>query len=171
MALALIALVAVIAPLLLVPGVIRQVAGRLVVEIDHVAEVDGRPRHRLVLAELPVGGVQVGKVEVAERRDFAGKRRRVVQRRRDELVEVDVLDVERLAHMGAAGSQQPGDLLLVARAVELGFQFVRRGRHLTERQGGAEDLDEERFHPLPSICLRYLRPSQAEPPQARHRPW
>jgi hypothetical protein len=35
--------------------VVRQVRDRLVVEIDDVAEIDGRPRNRLVLAELPVG--------------------------------------------------------------------------------------------------------------------
>ena len=48
--------------------------------------------------------------------------------------------------MGAAGLQQPGDLLLVAGAVELEFHRVRRCSHLTQRQRGGEDFDEERFH-------------------------
>ena len=90
--------------------------------------------------------MQVGKIDAAERLDLAGKRFRVVQCGGDQLVEVDVLDVEGLAHMGAAGLQQPGDLLLVTGAVELGFHRVRRGRDLTERQGGRKNLDEEGFH-------------------------
>ena len=125
---------------------VREVGGRLVVEIDHLAEVDRGLGDLLVLAELPVGDVQVGKIDAAERLDLAGKRFRVVQCGGDQLVEVDVLDVEGLAHMGAAGLQQPGDLLLVAGAVELGFHRVRRGRDLTERQGGRKNLDEEGFH-------------------------
>ena len=48
-------------------------------------------------------------------------RLRIVERGGDQLVEIDVLDVEGLAHMGAAGLQQPGDLRLVPRAVELGL--------------------------------------------------
>ena len=46
--------------------VIGQVGERLVVEIDHVGEIDRRRRHLLVLAELPVGGMQVGKIDAAE---------------------------------------------------------------------------------------------------------
>ena len=126
---------------------VREVGGRLVVEIDHLAEIDRGLGDLLVLAELPVGDVQVGEIDAAKRLDLAGKRLRVVQCGGDQLVEVDVLDVEGLAHMGAAGLQQPGDLLLVAGAVELGFHRVRRGRHLAERQRGAEDFDQERFHP------------------------
>ena len=47
-------------------GVIGQVGERLVVEIDHLAEVDRRRRHRLVLAELAVGGQQIGEIDAAE---------------------------------------------------------------------------------------------------------
>ena len=72
----------------------------------------------------------------------------------DELVEIDVLDVEGLAHMGAAGLQQLGHLRLVLRAVELGFDRIRRGRDLTERQRGREHLDEEGFH----LAWRMLEP-------------
>ena len=88
--------------------------GRLVVEIDHVAEIDGRLRDLLVLAELPVGGLQIGKIDAAERLALADGLR-VVQRGRDQVVEVDVLDVEGLAHMGAAGAQQLRHLRLVPR--------------------------------------------------------
>ena len=85
-------------------AVIGQIGGRLVVEVDDVAEIDRRLGHLLVLAELPIGGVQVGEVEAAERLDLAGERLRVVERGGDELVEIDVLDVEGLAHMRAAGA-------------------------------------------------------------------
>jgi hypothetical protein len=39
------------------PGVVGQVGGRLVVEVDHIAEVDRGHRHLLVLAELPIRGL------------------------------------------------------------------------------------------------------------------
>src|SRR5262249_36161271 len=65
----------------------------------------------------------------------------------DQLVEVDVLDVEGLAHVGAAGAQQLGDLRLVPLAVEPGLHRVRRGGDLAQRQPGGKDFDEERFHP------------------------
>ena len=86
-------------------GVIGQVGERLVVEIDHLGEVDRRGRHLLVLAELPIRGQQIGKIDAAERLALA-HRLWVVHGGRDELVEVDILDVEGLAHMRAARTQQ-----------------------------------------------------------------
>ena len=73
-------------------------------------------------------------------------RLRVIHRGRDQLVEIDVLDVEGLAHMGAARAQQLRHLRADRPPVELGLHRIRRRRHLTERQRGGEDLDEERFH-------------------------
>jgi hypothetical protein len=46
--------------------------------------------------------LQIGKIDAAKRLVLAGHRLRIVHRRGDELIEVDVLDVESLAHMGAA---------------------------------------------------------------------
>ena len=129
-------------------AVVRQVGDRLVVEIDHAAEIDGRLLDLLVLAELPVGGLQIGKTDAAERLALAD-RLRVVQRGRDQVVEVDALDVEGFDHMGAAGAQQLRHLRLILVAVELGLHRVRRRRHLAERQCRREDFDEERFHPGP----------------------
>ena len=138
-------------------GVVGQVGGRLVVEIDHLAEIDGRHRHLLVLAKLPVGRLQIGKIDAAKRLVLAGDRLRIVHRGRDQIVEVDVLDVEGLAHVRAAGAQQPRDLLLIARAVELRLHRVRRGRHLTERKRHRKDLDEERFHRgLKGLCRQQV---------------
>ena len=57
---------------------VREIGGRLVVEIDHLAEVDRGLGDLLVLAELPVGDVQVGKIDAAERLDLAGERLRVL---------------------------------------------------------------------------------------------
>ena len=127
-------------------GVIGQVGGRLVVVVDDLAEIDRRHRHLLVLAKLPIGGLQVGKIDAAKRLVLAAHRLRVVQRRGDQVVEVDVLDVERLAHMRAARAQQPRHLLLIPAAVELRLHRVRRRRHLTERKRRGKDFDEERFH-------------------------
>jgi hypothetical protein len=112
-----------------------QVGCCLVVEIDDVAEIDGRSNDRLVLAKLPIGGLQVGKIDAAERLALA------------DLLEIDVLDVEGLEHMRAARAQQQRDLRLILCAIEPGLHRTRSGRDLTERQCGGENLDEKRFHP------------------------
>jgi hypothetical protein len=65
---------------------------------------------------------------------------------RDQVVDIDVLELERLDHVGAAGMEQPRDLRLIPDAVELRFHGAGRGHHLTESEGGGEDLEEERFH-------------------------
>ena len=54
------------------------------------------------LAELPVGGLQIGKFDAAECLVVAGDGLRVVERGGDQVIEIDVLDIERLAHLHAA---------------------------------------------------------------------
>ena len=72
--------------------------------------------------------------------------RRVGHRGLDQAVEIDVLDVERLAHVGAAVAQKLNDLGPVLHRIELGFDGVRPGGDLAERQGRGENLDENGFH-------------------------
>src|SRR5262245_45643424 len=127
-------------------GVIGQPGGGLVVELDDVAEVHDRHRHVLVLAELPVGGLQIGKIDPSEHLVLARERLRVVQGGRNQLLEVDVLDVEGFAHMRAAGVQQLRDLLLVSHGIELRLHRVRRGGYLTKCKSRGEDFDEDGFH-------------------------
>ena len=124
---------------------IRQVGGRLVVEIDDVAEIDRRRCDGLVLAKLPVGCVQIGKIDAAEDLAFA-HRLRIVERGRDYFLEINVLDIEGLEHMGTACAQQQRDLRLVLSAIEPGLHCLGRGCHSTERQCGRKNLDENRFH-------------------------
>ncbi len=127
------------------PGVIGQVGCRLVVEIDHIAEIDGRSSDDLVLAKLPIRGLQVRKIDAAERLALAD-RLRIVERGRDYFLEINVLDIEGLEHMGTACAQQQSDLRLVLSAIEPGLHCLGRGRHSTERQCGRKNLDENRFH-------------------------
>ena len=68
-------------------------------------EVDRRLLDRLVLAELPIGGDQVAEAQAAQRLDLGGERLRIVHRGGDQVIEVDVLDVERLPHLPAAVAQ------------------------------------------------------------------
>jgi len=63
------------------------------------------------------------------------------------------LDIEDFLNMCAARAQKPRHLLLVLRAIELRFHRIWRCRHLTERQRGREDFDEERFHKVSSPSL------------------
>ena len=57
---------------------IGQIGRRLVVEIDDLAQVHGRYGDVLVLAELPVGRLQIGEIDAAKRLVLAGDRLWVV---------------------------------------------------------------------------------------------
>ena len=118
----------------------------LVVVGDHLGKVDGGRRHRLVLAELAIGAVQVAQVKSLQDLGISGDRLRVVHGGRDQFVEVQVLDIERAAHMGAAVAQDLRHLGLVGEGIELRLHRVRPGRHLAERQRGGEKLDQDRVH-------------------------
>ena len=84
---------------------IRQVGRRVVVEVDHLADIDDRVVDRLVLAELVIGGVEVGEIDAVEGLDVGADRLWIVERRRDQVVEIDGFDIEGLLHMGAAVAQ------------------------------------------------------------------
>ena len=127
-------------------GIVRQIDQRLVVEFDHLAEIDRRIRHRLVLAELLVGGEQVIEVEALERLDVAGDGLGIVHRGRDQVVELDVLDIERLAHVGTALTQHLRYRFAVRDRIEMRFDLVGGRRHLAQGQRGREHLDQDRVH-------------------------
>ena len=126
--------------------VVGQAGDRHVVELDHLRDVDHLAVDLLVLAELPVGEEQVLELEPAERLDLLGAAARVGHRGLDQAVEVDLLDVERLAHVRAAVAQKLNDLGPVLHRIETGFDGVRPGGDLAERQGRGENLDENGFH-------------------------
>jgi hypothetical protein len=79
-------------------------------------------------------------------------RLRIVHGGCDQLLEVDVLDVEGLAHMRAARAQKLRDLLLVSHAIELRLNRVRRGGYLTKCKSRSEDFDEDGFHHRPEAA-------------------
>src|SRR5262249_30937641 len=113
-------------------------------KIDHVAKIDRRYGDGLVLAELAVCGLQIGKIDAVK--SLVGNGLRVVHCGGDEVLEVDVLDVEGLTHVGAARAQELRHELLILSAVEARLHLIRRSRNLTERQRGRKDLDQDRFH-------------------------
>ncbi len=79
-------------------------------------------------AELLVGDGEVIEVDAAERPDFAGDGFRVFQRGVDQGIEIEILDVERLAHMRAAVLEELHDLGLIVVGVEFGlYRFRTRG--------------------------------------------
>src|SRR5262249_14132709 len=73
-------------------AVVWQVGSSLVVEIDYVAEIDGGLLDLLILAELPVSGLQIGEIDAAERFALAD-RLRVVHGGGDEVVDIDVFEI------------------------------------------------------------------------------
>ena len=128
------------------PRMVGKVCDRAVVVFDDIGDVDRRILDRLVLAELLVGDVQVAEVHAAELGQPVGNRLRIVHRGGDQVVDIEVFDVERLAHVAAAGAQQLHDLMLVLDRIEFGLDRLGSDRHLAEREGGRENLDEKGFH-------------------------
>ena len=76
---------------------------------------------------------------------FPRDRLRVVHGRIDELVEISVLNVEGLAHMGTACLQELGHAWLVNNPVKPRLHRFGRTRDLTERKRRGKNLDENRF--------------------------
>src|SRR6266700_1616264 len=136
-------------------GMVGQVSCRLVVEIDHVGEVDGRHRYFLVRAELTISCLQVAKIDSSKQLVLAGDRLRIIEGGGDEIVEIDVVDVEGLAHMRAARPQQLRGLVLIAAAVELRLHRIWRGRDLTERESGGKDLRKDGLHAMDWPCAAF----------------
>jgi hypothetical protein len=81
-------------------------------------------------------------------------RLRIVQSGCNQILKVDVLDVECLAHMCAARVQKLCDLLLVLHAIELRLHRVRHGGYLTKCKSRGEDFDEDGFHRGGHACSK-----------------
>ena len=143
-------------------GGIRQVGHRLVVETDDGADVDGRVLDVLVLAELAVDHDHVVELEPVQRLDLRGEGAGVVHRGLDQVVDVDRLDVEGLAHVGAAVPHDAGDRGGVGDGIEAGVDRVRARGHLTERQKCRQNLDEKHIHEDGGPFLRPPRIRQSE---------
>ena len=61
------------------PRCVGQIGSGVVIELDHLAEVDHRTGDILVLAELMVGGVEVGEIDAVKGLDIAGDHLWIVQ--------------------------------------------------------------------------------------------
>jgi hypothetical protein len=127
-------------------AVVGQVGDRAVIEPDHLADIDRRILQVLVLAELAIHRDEAVELQPVERLDLARDRVRIVHRGLDQVIEVERLDIERLAHMGAAVAHDLGDFGLVAHGVELRLDRVRPCRHLAEREERRQNLDEDHVH-------------------------
>ena len=97
---------------------VGQVGGDAVVELDHRADVEARAVERVIAAELLVGGAEVVEVDAAERSHLAGDGLRVGHRGVDQLVEIEILDVERFAHVRAAVLEKLHDRGLIGDRIE-----------------------------------------------------
>ena len=104
---------------------VGKIGSRLIVKVDDRSEIGRRHRDVLVLAKLPVGDVQIGKVDSAKYLVLSDGLR-IIQGSGNKPVDIDVLDVEGLSHVAAAHPQKLGDLLLIMYAVELRPYCVRR---------------------------------------------
>ena len=114
------------------PRRVGQVGQRLVIEVDHGAGIEAPVGNLLVGAELMVGALQVGELDAAEGGGAPRRQVRILHGGRQQVVEIDVLDLEHLAHVAAAVAQQRDHLALIGGAVEFGLErFGRRG-HLAQ---------------------------------------
>jgi len=76
-----------------------------------------------------VGGIQVGEIDSVKGLDVRPDRLRVVQCGGDQIVEVDRLDVERLAHMRATVAQDLHHLGAILYRIEMRLHRLRLRRH------------------------------------------
>ena len=142
--------------------VVGQIGHRLVVIGDDLVEIGRRFVDRLARAELPVQGMQVGKVEPAKRlivsRDALG----IAQRCLDQLVDIDILDVEGPAHVLAPILQQRDRFGPITARIEFGAYRVLAGHDLAESQSGGQDLDQNCVHakPITTALARFLAKHQ-----------
>ncbi len=130
---------------------VGQILDRAVVESDDLTKIDRRFFHFVDLAELPVGHVEVGQLQSFECLDLAAQCLLVIHGSGNQIVQVDVLNVESLAHVGAAGTQKLRHLGAVTYRIKLRLDPIRPGGDLAEGKRRGEDLDENRVHNLPPV--------------------
>jgi hypothetical protein len=116
------------------PHVIGQVRSDAVVELDHRLEIEARRVERFIAAELFIRDQEIIEIDAAERPDFAGDGFRVFHRGVDQRVEIEILDVEGLAHVRAAVFEELHDGGLIVNRIEFGLERFRTRRHLRERE-------------------------------------
>jgi hypothetical protein len=128
---------------------VRKGGGCFIVVIYHFTQIDDGSLNLLVPAELPVCRLQISKIDAAELPIFIAQRPRIVHSGLNEVIKIDVLDLEGLDHVGAAGLQQLGELLPIAIAIELCLHYIGSYRHLAERQRRGKNFDEGVSIPAP----------------------
>ncbi|MFZ1896444.1 MAG: hypothetical protein WAU59_20595, partial [Rhodoplanes sp.] len=74
--------------------------------------------------------MQIDEVDPAKHLVLVSSRLRIVERGRDQIVEINAFDIEDFLNMAAARAQKPRYFLLVSLAVELRFHRVWRCGHL-----------------------------------------
>jgi N-acetyl-beta-hexosaminidase len=90
--------------------------------------------------------MQVADIDAAKGRVATSHSLGIVHRGRDEIVDIQVLDVEGLAHLRTPRAQKAENLLAILDGIELSFDAIRRSRDLTERERGRKYLDEKSVH-------------------------
>ena len=129
---------------------IGKISDRLVIEIDHFAEVERRGGRRLVLAELLVGGEEVAEIDALE------DRRTSLVNACGSSIAVAIKSSTLMSSMSNAlrmwaqpARQQLHHLRLISDTIKMGLDRGGRGRDLTERESRGKDLDEEDVHRRP----------------------
>src|SRR5206468_6669876 len=119
------------------PRMVGQIGQRPIIEFDNLLDIDGGTVDGLVLAELPVGDMQICDLDSTDYRvtgGTTGDRLRVVHCGRNQIVKIEGLDVEGAPHLLAARAQQINHVLLIRNWIERCLWFWP-GCNLTERQG------------------------------------
>jgi len=107
--------------------------------------------------------VQLLDIDAAENDLVRGERVDVFHRRFDQIVEVEVFDVERFAHMGAAGPQQLAHSGLVVNFIKFCPQLRWRRRNLAEHQRGRKYFCEQHVHSKAPAKWRAMRKAEDAP--------
>ncbi len=116
-----------------------------IIKFDHFSDIDHWGGDRLVLAELFIGDMQIGDFDPPECHIPAGGSLRVIHGGRNQIVDIDGLDVKCALHALATGTQEINHMLLIRTRIK-GRPRLRLGRELTECQSNGENLDEDSVH-------------------------
>src|SRR5262249_21981237 len=128
-------------------------------EFDHLLDIDRGIVDGLVLAELPVGDMQICYLDSTDDRVTGGTpsdRLRVVHGGRNQIVKIESLDVKSPPHLLAACAQQINHNFLIRNRIEGGSRFWP-GCNLTECQGNSENLDKNGVHVGVQVPWDFLR--------------
>ena len=93
-----------------------------------------------------VSGIQIVKIKTVKSLDVGADCFGIIERGRNQIIDIDGFNIERLFQVGAAGMQDLHHLVAIGHRIEVRFNGLRLGQDLAERERSGKYLDEYRVH-------------------------